>query len=180
MYGYRVSLSPTGDKVNDPYDAAHNIILSHAAAAKLYKQIYQAAQEGEIGISIVGQWFVSHSDSPRDKEAAERANGFMVGWFMEPLVYGDYPFIMRALVRDNLSMFTDKEKEMVKGSYDFIGVNYYTARYAKDIPFTSEHKFTSTDKYQFVAQKEEKNGVPIYAHCLLLVVRRAFTFIRWD
>lgn len=161
MYGYRVSLSPTGDKVNDPYDAAHNIILSHAAAAKLYKQIYQAAQEGEIGISIVGQWFVSHSDSPRDKEAAERANGFMVGWFMEPLVYGDYPFIMRALVRDNLSMFTDKEKEMVKGSYDFIGVNYYTARYAKDIPFTSEHKFTSTDKYQFVAQKEEKNGVPI-------------------
>ncbi|KAI3908002.1 hypothetical protein MKW98_003647 [Papaver atlanticum] len=161
MYGYRVSLFPTGDKVNDPYDAAHNIILSHAAAAKLYKQKYQAAQGGEIGISIVGQWFVPHSDSSRDKEAAERANDFMVGWFMEPLVYGDYPFIMRALVRDNLPMFTDKQREMVKGSYDFIGVNYYTARYAKDIPFTREHKFTSTDKYQFVEQKEEKNGVPI-------------------
>ncbi|KAI3877584.1 hypothetical protein MKX03_037717 [Papaver bracteatum] len=137
-YGYRVSLSPTGDKVNDPYDDAHNIILSHAAAAKLY----MAAQGGEIGISIVGQWFVPHSDSSRDKEAAERANDFMVGW-------------------DNLPMFTDKEKEMVKGSYDFIGVKYYTARYAKDIPFTREHKFTSTDKYQFVEQKEEKNGVPI-------------------
>ncbi|KAI3944825.1 hypothetical protein MKW92_051922 [Papaver armeniacum] len=165
MYGYRVSLSPTGDKVNDPYDASHNIILSHAAAAKLYKQKYRsgmnsptylyslhAAQGGEVGISIVGQWFVPHSDSSRDKEAAERANDFMVGWFMEPLVYGDYPFIMRAL---------RKKLEMVKGSYDFIGVNYYTARYAKDIPFTREHKFTSTDKYQFVEQKEEKNGVPI-------------------
>ncbi|KAI3981682.1 hypothetical protein MKX01_020625 [Papaver californicum] len=134
-----------------------------------------AAQGGEMGISIVGHWFVPHSDSSRDKEAAERDNDFMVGWFMEPLVYGDYPFIMRALVRDNLPMFADKEKELVKGSYDFIGVNYYTARYGKDIPFTGEHKFTSTDKYQFCRTERyeyacttisyltwlEKNGVPI-------------------
>ncbi|OVA17552.1 Glycoside hydrolase [Macleaya cordata] len=160
-YGYRVGLKPKGDNVNDPYDAAHNIILCHAAAAKLYKQNYQATQGGEIGISIVGQWFISHSTSPLDKEAADRANAFMVGWFMEPLVYGDYPFIMRALVRDNLPTFTDEEKEMVKGSYDFIGVNYYTSRYAKDIPLTPDYQYNTSDAYQHVQQEVEKNGVPI-------------------
>ena len=44
--------------------------------------------------------------------------------FMEPLMFGDYPFIMKALTRDGLPKFTNMEKNLVKGSFDFIGVNY--------------------------------------------------------
>ncbi|KAF9595383.1 hypothetical protein IFM89_000301 [Coptis chinensis] len=160
-YGYRVSLSPAGDNATDPYDAAHHIILAHATAAKLYKEKYQAKQGGEIGISIVGQWFKPHSERPQDIEAAERANAFMVGWFMDPIVYGDYPFVMRALVRDHLPHFTDEQKELVRGSYDFIGVNYYTSRYAKDIPMEPGHNYPTSDSYQHVEEKKDRHNRPI-------------------
>lgn len=53
--------------------------------------------------------------------------------FMEPLVYGSYPASMRSIVKERLPTFTDVEKELVKGSFDFIGFNYYTTRYAKAV-----------------------------------------------
>ena len=50
---------------------------------------------------------------------------------MEPLVFGDYPKSMRSLVKERLPIFSCEESKLVKGSYDFIGINYYTSRYAK-------------------------------------------------
>ncbi|KAJ0035772.1 hypothetical protein Pint_26297 [Pistacia integerrima] len=38
---------------------------------------------------------------------------FEWGWSMDPLVYGDYPKIMKEIVRDRLPSFTDEEKKMV-------------------------------------------------------------------
>lgn len=52
---------------------------------------------------------------------------------MEPLVYGSYPASMRIIVKERLPNFTNVEKELVKGSFDFIGFNYYTTRYAKAV-----------------------------------------------
>jgi len=54
--------------------------------------------------------------------------------FLDPLVNGDYPSIMRSVVKDRLPTFTAEEKEMVKGSLDFIGINYYSTQYARNIP----------------------------------------------
>lgn len=53
---------------------------------------------------------------------------------MEPIVYGDYPKSMIDLVKERLPHFTEEEKKLVKGSFDFIGINYYTTRYGKNIP----------------------------------------------
>lgn len=58
--------------------------------------------------------------------------------FMEPLVRGEYPLSMRRLVKDRLPVFTEREKKMVKGSFDFIGVNYYTSSYVKNIPINPQ------------------------------------------
>ncbi|KAM7509812.1 hypothetical protein LguiB_008687 [Lonicera macranthoides] len=66
------------------------------------------------------------------------------------MVYGDYPFIMKALVRDALPTFTEEEKSLVKGSLDFIGVNYYTSRYATALPLDANQSYTSQDQYQRV------------------------------
>ena len=52
---------------------------------------------------------------------------------MEPLVFGHYPSIMISLVKYRLPTFTKEEEKMVKGSFDFIGINYYTSRYAKNL-----------------------------------------------
>ena len=49
---------------------------------------------------------------------------------MDPFVNGDYPKSMKESIR-RLPEFTEDQKKMVKKACDFIGVNYYTARFAK-------------------------------------------------
>nr|POE76011.1 furostanol glycoside 26-o-beta-glucosidase [Quercus suber] len=78
----------------------------------LGQESFLQTQGGEVGISIVTQWFEPHGDTRHDKDAAERAFDFLVGWFMEPLVFGDYPFIMKALIRDGLLKFTEQYAEL--------------------------------------------------------------------
>ena len=53
---------------------------------------------------------------------------------MDPITRGDYPYSMQGLVRERLPKFTDEESKMLIGSFDFIGLNYYSARYAADVP----------------------------------------------
>ncbi|XP_057982297.1 beta-glucosidase 13-like [Malania oleifera] len=163
QYGYKVGMAsnPNANPATDPFLASHHILLAHAAAAKLYKQNYQDSQGGEIGISIVTQWFEPHGLTRLDGEASERAFDFLVGWFMEPLMFGDYPFIMKALVRDGLPAFTEEEKDLVKGSFDFIGINYYTSRYALSLPISPDTEYTSYDQFQHVELKVDRNGKPI-------------------
>ncbi|KAK8586457.1 hypothetical protein V6N13_010049 [Hibiscus sabdariffa] len=123
-----------GNSGTEPYIAIHNLLLAHATAARLYKDKYQAEQGGVIGMSNVAQYYKPYSNTLADRKAARRAMEFDLGWFMEPLVRGRYPSIMRKLVKDRLPVFTEEDKEMIKGSFDFFGLNYYTARYCKNIP----------------------------------------------
>ncbi|KAK7849443.1 furostanol glycoside 26-o-beta-glucosidase [Quercus suber] len=69
--------------------------------------------------------------------------------FLEPLVFGDYPFIMKALVRDGLPEFTDDEKTLITGAFDFIGINYYTSTYATAVAFDKDATFSTYTDYRF-------------------------------
>lgn len=48
---------------------------------------------------------------------------------MAPLSFGHYPRTMVERLGERLPDFTDEQSEMLKGSADFIGLNYYTATY---------------------------------------------------
>lgn len=82
--------------------------------------------------------------------------------FMDPLTEGDYPFIMRALVAERLPKFTKTQSDMVKGSFDFIGVNYYSSSYAIGLPVVLStavnHSYTTDSRVNLT---EERNGIPI-------------------
>ncbi|KAF5735748.1 beta-glucosidase 12-like [Tripterygium wilfordii] len=119
-----------GDSATEPYLVAHNLLLSHATAINLYRQKYQATQKGKIGITLVSHWMVAYSSARHQQNAALRALDFMFGWFMDPISNGDYPHSMRSLVGNRLPKFTREESKMLKGSFDFLGLNYYTANYA--------------------------------------------------
>jgi beta-glucosidase/6-phospho-beta-glucosidase/beta-galactosidase len=67
--------------------------------------------------------------NPPDKAAAERMMLFKWGWFTDPLVWGDYPEAMKQHFGDTLPSFTAQEKQLLKGSADFVGVNTYTSRF---------------------------------------------------
>ncbi|KAH0975367.1 hypothetical protein GBA52_017266 [Prunus armeniaca] len=123
-----------GNSSTEPYIVAHNLILAHATVAKLYREKYQAKQKGEVGIVLVTPYYVPYSKSQEDQDAANRLFDFYLGWFMDPLVFGEYPKSMRELVKERLPKFTEEEKVMVKGSLDFLAINYYASSYAKNKP----------------------------------------------
>ncbi|KAI4963977.1 hypothetical protein ZWY2020_008540 [Hordeum vulgare] len=90
-----------GNSTTEPYMAAHHLLLAHASTVSLYRTKYQ------------------------DAAAARRMNDFHIGWFMHPLVYGDYPAVMRSRVGARLPDFTAEQSKKLPGSFDFAGFNHY-------------------------------------------------------
>ncbi|CAH2035797.1 unnamed protein product [Thlaspi arvense] len=110
-----------GNSGTEPYKVAHHQLLAHAETVSLYRKRYQKSQGGKIGTTLIGRWFTPLNEtSDLDKAASKRAFSFIVGWFLDPLVYGDYPKIMRDMVGDRLPRFTPAQSELVKGSLDFL------------------------------------------------------------
>ncbi|KAG6534104.1 hypothetical protein ZIOFF_007988 [Zingiber officinale] len=118
------------DLGRDPYTIAHYQLLAHTAAVALFREKFQAMQKGEIGIAINSHWFLPYNGTESDHEAASKSLDFMLGWLLDPLTQGDYPASMRTNVKDRLPKFTERESQMLKGSFDFVGINYYTSLYA--------------------------------------------------
>ena len=125
--------APGRTSKHEPYIAAHNLILAHAKSVKLYRDQYQSKQKGQIGISNNCDWREPLTDSVADKLAAQRALEFFLGWFADPIYFGDYPQSMKERVKDRLPRFTSEEKALITGSSDFFGLNHYTTLYASHV-----------------------------------------------
>ena len=77
--------------------------------------------------------------------------------FMDPITFGDYPESMRDLVKDRLPKFTKEQSKLLKGSFDFLGLNYYTANYTTDVPnptdeppsYTTDSRATLLNKFKY-------------------------------
>ncbi|KAJ1290378.1 hypothetical protein BS78_02G238400 [Paspalum vaginatum] len=120
-----------GNSTTEPYIVAHHLLLAHASAVSLYREKYQDEQGGHIGLTLLGWWYEPATETPDDIAAAARMNDFHIGWFMHPMVYGDYPPVMRKNVGSRLPSFTDEERKRVQGSFDFVGFNHYIVVYVK-------------------------------------------------
>ncbi|ONK66357.1 uncharacterized protein A4U43_C06F6890 [Asparagus officinalis] len=151
-----------GNSATEPYIAAHTMILSHAAAVKRYREKYQATQKGRIGIILDFLWYEPLSNSANDKAAAQRGIDFSIGWFLDPIIYGEYPKTMQEIVKERLPKFTPNEVKMVKGSMDFVGINQYTTYYAYNDPHLPlQSKPTNYSLDMRIGTAFDRNGVPI-------------------
>lgn len=82
---------------------------------------------------------------------------------MDPLTQGDYPFIMKSLVGDRLPKFMHEQSELVKDSYDFIGLNYYTASYVYCVPLSRVvDQSYMTDSFTLTTSKLNANIILIH------------------
>ncbi|XP_052245872.1 lactase/phlorizin hydrolase-like isoform X2 [Dreissena polymorpha] len=123
------------------YIVSHNLIIAHALAYRLYESKYRSSQHGQVGIALNSDWWYPKNRlDPADWNAAERALEFQLGWFANPIfVDGDYPDVMRDYIdmkgkdssgNSRLPHFTSEEKQAIKGSADFLGLNHYTSSLA--------------------------------------------------
>ncbi|KAF1758399.1 hypothetical protein GCK72_014857 [Caenorhabditis remanei] len=142
-----------------PYIAATNMLLTHAKIYRNYEKNYKETQDGIIGITNGGRFCFPASDSPDDQSATNRALDWLFNYTIEPILTdsGDFPATMREKL-PFLPKFTDEEKEMIKGSTDFLGINYYLSHMVRDIsddetPTSQSERDAS---YAFVEGKWEK------------------------
>lgn len=82
---------------------------------------------------------------------------------LNPLVYGDYPSLMRKYLGKDLPKFTEDEVKLVKGSFDFIGLNHYTTFYAIDCFHSNNCKPSDNRPIRGYTGRTayNPNGVPI-------------------
>lgn len=134
--GYSTGIHAPGHKDHpdtEPYVAGHSLLIAHALAVEVYRNEF-SGQHGMIGMANSGDFrYPRDASSETDQAAAERAMLFQYGWFLDPIVRGDYPAVMRKQLGERLPEFSDDDRHRLIGSVDFMGLNYYSAFLASDL-----------------------------------------------
>ncbi|KAH0625060.1 hypothetical protein JD844_033115 [Phrynosoma platyrhinos] len=123
--------------MNLTYKAAHNLLKAHAKAWHLYDKKFRKTQKGKISIALLANWIEPACPfSKNDDNAAKRVLEFDIGWLAEPIFKsGDYPDAMRQWLQQksrlgfhgpHLPYFSEEEKHLIHGSYDFLALSHYT------------------------------------------------------
>ncbi|DAZ93304.1 TPA: hypothetical protein N0F65_000855 [Lagenidium giganteum] len=124
------------DSDTNSYTVAHNVLLSHGKAVQRFRELKNASvlqDDARIGIVLNADFsYPLNKSDPTDVAAAERKMEFLLGWFLKPIVSGDYPAIMRDRAGSRLPTFSSEEQQAVKGSYDLFMLNHYSSKSVTD------------------------------------------------
>ncbi len=133
--------APGRKSPDEPYQVGHHLLLAHGLAVERFHDL---GTGGIIGIANNCDWREPLTDSEEDRAAAQESLEFFYGWFTDPVVFGDYPAIMRKRLGQRLPTFTETQKKLLKGSADFLGLNHYTTHYASRQP-AAQHSVAAED-----------------------------------
>ena len=121
-YGEDCSFAPYKCSFENQYLSAHYQLLAHAHVG----HYYLSHHDGDIGLVINSNWF-----EPKNNASVNYANEYMdntLGWFLEPLLYGDYPESML----EKTPSFTDTDKLLLLNSFSILAINHYTTYYVDE------------------------------------------------
>ncbi|KAF7668006.1 hypothetical protein LDENG_00036940 [Lucifuga dentata] len=137
----------------EQHQAAHNLLLAHAKAWRLYEKEYSSQQGALVSLALHADWAEPANPFLQSHTAAaQRLLLFELGRFLDPLLgtryekkqHGDYPQEMKAYLKDRavemglpgspLPNFTDSEREEMKGALGFIALNHFTTRLVSPYP----------------------------------------------
>ncbi|MFN2425533.1 MAG: GH1 family beta-glucosidase [Candidatus Binatia bacterium] len=115
----------------------HHTLRAHGMAVQRFRDV---VPDGEIGITLSVQAHVPASDDPRDDESAARARAFHNEWFVDPIVFGEYPAALREEFGTLLPEIDEDDRALFQEPIDFLGINYYT----RNVHRHDEHGFLRT------------------------------------
>ncbi|KAL4705458.1 hypothetical protein ACJJTC_007030 [Scirpophaga incertulas] len=134
--------------INDPqvgrYLCSKYILIAHAKAWRVYDEEFRAMYNGKISIVNHIIWFEPKNQN--DSVLAELAMQEFTGRYSHPIFSkeGGWPPVLETLIAEKsryegydisrLPAFTKDEVELVKGTFDFYGVNHYTSRLVRKRP----------------------------------------------
>ncbi|KAL2094663.1 hypothetical protein ACEWY4_009382 [Coilia grayii] len=132
------------------FTVGHHLLLAHAMAWRVYDREFRPLHGGKVSLVLHMDWVEpAVSFSREDVEPAARVLAFSVGWFAEPIFgSGDYPELMRNWLQYRNSMdlfnyrlptFSEEERRLVRGTYDFFAISHFTTLTVMGSP---ENKYT--------------------------------------
>ena len=148
---------------------AYHTVLAHAKAVQAYRAGHYA---GEIGIVLNLTPSYPRSQNPADVKAAHVADLMFNRSFLDPVLRGEYPADLVALLKSYDQLPACKPEDgflIAEGKIDLLGINYYQPRRVKcrdsavnpQAPFMPEWFF---DSYEMPGRKMNPyRGWEIYA-----------------
>ncbi|XP_028172587.1 myrosinase 1-like isoform X2 [Ostrinia furnacalis] len=115
-----------------------NILLAHAKAWRIYDVEFRPKYKGQISWSNHLVWFEPASKA--EKEMTALAMEHCAGRYSHPIFskQGGWPPALEKFIaeksikegfrRSRLPAFTNEEIELIRGTYDFYGLNHYTSK----------------------------------------------------
>ncbi|XP_055914758.1 myrosinase 1-like isoform X2 [Eupeodes corollae] len=169
------------------YICVDNTLKAHAAAYRVYKSKFFNTQGGKIGISLDSQFSISN-----DTALTHRAMQYNLGFLAHPLFSksGGYPEVMVEEIRRNslkegritsrLPDLDGKWKHIIKGSADFLAINYYTSRYISraEKPIGENPSFERDYDLDESIDPKWKRGLSRWLYCVPEGLESILKFIR--
>ncbi|MGB0944528.1 MAG: GH1 family beta-glucosidase [Marinomonas sp.] len=108
--------------------AGHHVLLAHGLAMPILKKMCPNAQAG-IVLNMSKAY-------PADNEASSKmaslyAEALDNHFFIEPLLKGQYPNIIKALSPELIPQIEEGDMDIISQPIDYLGLNYYTCNHAK-------------------------------------------------
>ena len=122
--------------------AAHHVLLSHGLATTALRAALPGG--GQVGLSLNLAPVRPAGDSVADRAAADRKDGHLNRWFLDPVFRGAYPADMVEWYTSQLGPLhavLEGDLAVIAAPIDFLGVNYYNpmrVRAAAAVPLLLE------------------------------------------
>lgn len=136
ILGYELGIHAPGlSKPEYGRQAAHHILLAHGLALPV---IRKNAPKSQVGIVLNMNRSYAASEKAEDQFACLMRETLDNQFFIEPLLKGQYPQILKTVAPQYLPNVLPGDMEIISRKMDFLGMNFYTCNHNA---FDSENMF---------------------------------------
>jgi beta-glucosidase len=125
--GYRWGIHAPGIKgEKEGFLASHHLMLGHGLAMPYLRTNAPKSKHG-----VVFNATPSYPLTDQDQGAAEYCEAENYHWFVDPVLKGEYPALVKERQKTNMPMVLAGDLEIMSAPVDYIGINYYTRSVAR-------------------------------------------------